>query len=463
MLKAINERFDRLIWKTPLAEMPRPQRALVQTFRLVDVLLRDLAEGDLSLRAMSLVYNTLLATVPLIALSFSVLKGFGVHNQVQPFLDRLLEPLGPRGAEISNSIIGFVDNVKAGVLGSVGLILLVWTVYSLLQKIEAGFNYVWHVRQPRSMVERFSNYLSVTLIGPVLVFSALGITASITSHAVVQSLMQIEPIGTIMLRLADFLPYLLVIGAFTFINLFIPNTRVRFTAALAGGVAAGVAWQSTGWLFARFVASSTRYTAIYSGFAGLFIFMFWLYLSWTILLLGAQLAFYWQNPQFVTRQRLRLATSGRQRERLALAAMYLIGYRHLAGETPWTHDALSRRLHVPGEALEMIMNRLERRGLVLATETPVGGYVPGRDLANLSLWDVVACMRRPDDAQDFPDRQLALPEAVTELAESLDGALCEALGGRSLRDLITQAESAELPVSIAQDEKSRPSVGAGSS
>ena len=280
------------VWAADLSRLPRWHAAGIGAIRICWAVLRDFAEGQISLRAMSLVYTTLLSMIPLLAISFSVLKGFGVHNQIEPFLLNFLAPLGDKGIEIGTRIIEFVENVKAGVLGSIGLGLLVYTVISLMQKIERAFNFIWHVPQQRPFAQRFSSYLSVIAIGPVLVFSSLGITASLTSTSVVVALTSIEPFGTLIRAAGTLLPYLLVVGAFTFIYLFMPNTRVRVSAALVGAAVAGLMWDTAGWAFASFVVNATKYTAIYSAFAALVIFMIWLYVSWLILLIGANIAFF---------------------------------------------------------------------------------------------------------------------------------------------------------------------------
>ena len=188
------------------------------------VVLRDLAFGQLTLRAMSLVYTTLLSIVPMLALSFSVLKAFGVHNQIEPALGRFLEPLGERGAEVTQQIIQFIANMNVGVLGSLGLALLLYTAISLIQKIEMSFNFIWHVPEPRRFGTRFSSYISVLLVGPLLVFSALGITAAVSSIGVVKGLLAIEPLGRLAAEIGKLLPYaaigmldvLLVVGVAVF-------------------------------------------------------------------------------------------------------------------------------------------------------------------------------------------------------------------------------------------------------
>src|SRR5690554_4428770 len=144
---------------------------------------------------MSLVYTTLLSIVPLLALSFSVLKAMGVHQRMEPLLYQFFEPMGPQGMEVAERILGFVDNMRVGVLGSVGLALLVYTVISLVQKIERSFNTIWRVPEMRSMAQRFSNYLSVIMVGPLLMVSAIGVTAAIFSSEIAQTLIAIEPFG----------------------------------------------------------------------------------------------------------------------------------------------------------------------------------------------------------------------------------------------------------------------------
>ena len=180
--------FYNFLWGEDLGTASPLRRRFVLALRTVYAVGRDLAEGQLTLRAMSLVYTTLLSLVPLLALSFSVLKGFGVQNQVRPTLLALLEPLGEKGVQITDQVIGFVNNIKVGVLGALGLGLLIYTVITLLQKIEQDFNYVWRVKNARPLAQRFSQYLSVLMIGPLLIFSALGVTAAFFGSSAVQEI-----------------------------------------------------------------------------------------------------------------------------------------------------------------------------------------------------------------------------------------------------------------------------------
>ncbi|MDH5246943.1 MAG: YihY/virulence factor BrkB family protein, partial [Betaproteobacteria bacterium] len=165
------KRIDRTIWAPRNALLPLWKARVLGAVRLVIALFRDLVAGNLTLRTMSLVYTTLLSMVPLLALSFSVLKAFGVHNQVEPMLQNLLAPLGEQGHELTSRLVGFIAQMNVGVLGSVGLALLLYTAVSLMQKIEESFNAIWHITHLRSLGDRVSRYLTVLLVGPILVFS----------------------------------------------------------------------------------------------------------------------------------------------------------------------------------------------------------------------------------------------------------------------------------------------------
>ncbi|HID49397.1 MAG TPA: YihY/virulence factor BrkB family protein, partial [Chromatiales bacterium] len=333
-LIAVHKKLFHLVWETPLESLPSWQQLLINIARVTHLIIRDLAEGQLTMRAMGLVYTTLLSMVPLLAVSFSVLKGFGVHNQVKPILLRLMEPLGEKGIEITNQIIGFVDNIKVGVLGSVGLALLFYTVISLLQKIERSFNYTWRVAEIRPLSQRFSDYLSVILIGPVLVFTAIGLMATVTGTTVFQALMEHPLLGWIYELVAYLLPYGIMTIAFSFIYVLFPNTRVKLSAAIVGGLVASILWQLSGWVFATFVVNSAKYTAIYSVFATLIIFLIWLYLNWLILLVGCSIAFYTQHGEYRNLRTRLVWLSNRVREKMGLYIMALVGRHHYRKQPP---------------------------------------------------------------------------------------------------------------------------------
>jgi len=423
--------------------------------RLVYLVGRDLAGGQLNLQAMSLVYTTLLSLVPLLALSFSVLKAFDVHNQIEPIMLNFMTPLGERGAEITANVIGFVDNIKVGVLGAVGLGLLIYTVISLVQKIERAFNYTWHVKNGRSLVERFRDYLSVIMIGPVLLFSALGATASLLSNSVVQALVELPVLAWVVESIGVFVPYLFVMAAFTFVYKFVPNTRVHLGSAAVGALVAGFLWQTVGWGFASFVVTSAKYAAIYSGFAILIIFMIWLYVAWLILLVGASIAFYHQHPEHLTLRSRDTALSNRLKERLALSAMYLITQSHFRGTSPWTLEGLAQHLAVPTDAVISIIDPLEARGLVIAAGEDPFIYVPAQAPERITLKTLLEAVRSGGEESDPSTQQLCREQAVTSIISRVDQAVDTALAGITLRELCVDAPPQVAPT-VRHDQKPAP-------
>lgn len=425
------------LWEVDLGSLNRVKSFAVQTLRLCNVAIREFTEGNLTLRAMSLVYTTLLSIVPVLAISFSMLKAFGVHNEVvQPFLIKFLAPLGPKGEEITTTIISFVENMKVGVLGSVGLILLIYTVVSVIQKVEKSFNAIWRIRKPRSLSRRFSDYISVIIIGPILIFSAIGLTATFMSNTIVQKIVSIEPFGTVFFYIAGKLPYFIVCGAFTFLYIFMPNTKVSFKSALVGGVLAGILWETAGWAFASFVVTSTKYAAVYSGFAILIMFMIWLYVSWLILLVGAQISFYHQYPLFLVTKKGAFRLSNRLRERLAFLVMYLIGYNYYHNKEHLTVDALVDRLALPIDMVQDVLTVLERNALIIETADDPPAYVPARDIETILLKELFNAVRMAErEARAVEERLVSIPE-VDGIIHVLDNAFDDALGEKNLRDIV---------------------------
>ena len=448
------------LWGVDLDALPFWRRKLIMAARVTYAAGRDLVGGQLTLQAMSLVYTTLLSLVPLLAVSFSVLKGFGVHNQVEPFLLSVLEPLGDRKLEVTSQIIGFVDNVRVGVLGGLGLGLLIYTVISLIQKIEQAFNYVWRVPSPRPLTERFSKYLSVIVIGPLLVFSALGMTASVASIAFFQRMRDIEAVGVVVETGTKLLPYGLIIAAFAFVYVFVPNTRVRLRSALVGALVAGILWQTIGWGFASFVVTSTNYTAIYSGFAILVVFMIWLYLAWIILLIGASIAFYHQHPEKLASLRRELQLSARLKEHLALVAGYLIGRGYVERGVLWSVEELADQAGVPVEAMDRVLGAMENRGLLTRTKDEPPKYVPARALETIPLKVLLDTVRTAEEQSSLAISDLCSQPAVHDLVNAMDEALDQALAGRTWQDLAYAREPVLRSVSPGR-EGAEISSGAG--
>jgi membrane protein len=427
------------IWGGRLGAMPAWKAGIVTLARLLLVLMRDLAYGQLTLRATGLVYTTLLALVPLLALSFTVLKAFGVYNQIDPILLKFLAPLGEKSADASKWFIKFIESLNVKVLGSIGLALLIYTVISLMQKIEKSVNFIWHVAQLRSFARRFSGYLSVLLVGPVLVFSAIGIGAAIMAAAPLQPFLAMEPVGTMVHAVGRAISVFFVIGVFVFAYYFAPNAEVRLTAALSGGIAAGLLWQGASWAFTEFARISTQYAAIYSSFAIFLLFLIWLYLNWLILLLGASIAFYIQHPEYLTPQPGEPALSNRMRERIALMLMYLVARTYQDGGPAHTLSSLAQRLDVPSHALQTVLAALEQDGLLARTAAEPPGYLPSRDIGSIALADLLRIVRAAGEKDYLGPESIPVPAEIESILVGTDSASEDQLLGLTLKNLLPPA------------------------
>ncbi len=428
--------LEKLVWGDHLERSGPLGRFAAVVLRYMYGLGRDIVFGQLTLRAMSLVYTTLLSVVPLIAFSFSVLKGLGKHKELEPLLYDFLAPLGPQGEQITQQVIALVDNVKGSVLGGVSLAFFIYTAISMVQKVEESFNYVWYVSKPRSFARRFSEYFFVLLIGPILMVTALGMLTSIRSNAVVQMILTNESLGRIFVVASQLTPYLLITGVFTFLYMYMPNTKVKFKAALVGGLAGGFLWASAGAFFATFVLYASRTQLIYSGFAVAITTLIWLYLSWLILLIGAQLAFYFQQPAFLRIGRREPRLSNSMRERLALNVMYLVGKAFRDPDATTSIGEISQQLSMPSIALTPVTNALESAALLITTENEE--LLPGREMARIPLNDILAVVRTQGETGSYRDP--AWTAEIDALGDEMDGALAGVSADKTLSDLLDGAE-----------------------
>jgi membrane protein len=437
----LRERAERLLFDRHDLVV-KPANWLLDLLRYPFALIRDLIAGELNLRAMGLVYTTLLSLVPLAAFAFAVLKGLGVHRDLEPLIYEFLKPIGERASELTAQFMAFVDHVRGDVLGSVGLAVLLWTVVSTIQKLEEAFNFAWHVERPRSIMRRVSEYLSLMVVGPVFIVVVFSMFSAISGRSMLW-LAKHEPLGSLARGLGFVGPYLFVTGVFTFFYAFIPNTRVRLRAAFIGGVAAGLLWAASGALFTRIVAASTNMVAIYAGFAIFLATLIWIYVSWLILLIGAQLSFYVQNPRYLRVGQGHVRLTSALRERLAFTVMLLIARKFVAGERPWQLRALSEDLQIPGSALATVTRSLERAGLLTLSEDEE--LIPARDLESIALTDVLNAVRDERQYETWLLWRARTEPVADEVANSVEAGMRERIAGLTLRELASQESHETLP------------------
>jgi membrane protein len=347
-------------------------------------------------------------------------------------LHEFFRPMGSAATQLTESVMQFVVNMRGELLGSIGLAFLVYTVITTIQKVEASFNFVWRVERPRSFGRRFTEYLSVMILGPILLAVAIGLLGFAEQSPIAQWLHDVAPLAGLLGILSQAVPYVIVTAVFTFMYSFIPNTRVELRASLIGGVTAGIIWALVGKVFTAVIVYSSQMVAVYTGFAIVLTTLIWVYLSWLILLIGAQLAFYVQFPQYLRHGQDTIELTGGDREQMALSIMYLIGRDYGAGANHWTAAALAAKLDVPSIALAPVLTLLERGGLIVATEK--ARFVPARDPGGILLADILDAVRKLQTGR-LPIEAHRVANTASIMRE-VEAATRERLGSRSLKDLI---------------------------
>jgi membrane protein len=418
----------------PHAEGNLPLARLLRVLRYPYAIIRDLMDSELTLRATSLVYITLLALIPLIALAFALLKAFGAQGELEPFLLEFFRPVGDTGPELVSRLMRFAEGVNVSLVGVFGLALLLWTLVGTVNRVEDSMNYVWRVQRARSIPRRVVEFVTLVTLGPLVVFAVVGFSkAAIDSVASVQDFSFGAQMAQVVIRFA---PYVIVTALFTAVYMMMPNTRVRFWPALVGGFAAGVFWVAIGKGFTGLVIHSSRLTLVYAGFAAVVAVFVWTYVGWLILLTGAQLAFYIQHPNYLRLGHALLRLSGNEQERLALDIMARVAEGHRAGVPPWTVEQLGRALALPGVTIGDMAEHLEKAGLLAQADDCK--LFPGREISGITLAEIITTARSRSSGHELHPR-LSTP-AVRQLQAQIERAWREACGTRTLADLIDPAQ-----------------------
>jgi membrane protein len=417
------------------SEGTTPGARTLRVLRYPYALLRDLSRGQINLYAMGLVYATLLSLVPLIAFAFAVLKAFGAHTELQPIILEFFKPMGAAAAaEFTQKVMDFANSVSTGLVGSLGLALLLWTLLGTIKKVEDGFNFLWRVEQARSFARRVTEYVALLIVGPIVVVSFIGLShnALETAQAGITRYM---PFFERLLAIGQKVsPYFMVAAIFTAVYKFVPNTRVKWKPALIGGLTSGILWAAVGNVFTALVVYSTRLTVVYAGFAIIVAALLWTYFGWLILLIGAQLSFYVQNRNYLRMGLTELRLSAVQREQLTLKVMFLIGRSYHDGKTRWSVDSLAHELAMPGIAVSRIVHALETSHLITLTDDE--RLLPARDLGQISIQEIVDIARN-EKAGQVGWRNLKIP-AVDAISKTMDDAWRKSCGEMTLRDLVEE-------------------------
>jgi membrane protein len=430
--------FDRLFFG-PRSAGPGLGSAVVRVLRYPYAVIRDLFGGEINLRAMGLVYTTLLSLIPLLAISFAILAAFGESRDLEPIVYEFFRPMGNSGAtEITSRVMHFVGRVSNRVVGTVGLAVLLWTLVGTIKKVEDSFNFVWRVEHARSFARRLTEYVSLLIIGPILMVGFLALSHAALRSIPLQDVVNLAPLARLRGVGINLAPYVMVTAFFVVLYMFIPNTRVRVWPALIGAATAGFLWATVGKVFTNMVVLSTRLTIVYAGFAFIVAALLWTYFGWLILLAGAQLSFYIQNPSYLRLGLRELRLSNVEIEQLALKLMYCIGRARLQGTENWNVRRLAAEFGLPGIAVTRIACALEAAGLLKVSHDDECTLARAAD--TIAVQDILSVVRNQKSG-DFVARKAPVP-AVDALNKRLESAWRAACANETLQDLIAQPAAA---------------------
>ncbi len=380
------------LWQQNLEELSRFKRSVVRTSQILVAILRDLTQEQLSLRAMSLVFTTVIGFFPLFALTFAVLKGLGVHNAMEPTLLTLLQPLGERANEVSQQVLTYVDNLQVQLIGVTSVGLLIYIVLDMMRKIESAFNYIWAVKKGRSLSSRVSEYLFAVIVSPLLLFLSISLTSYINTNFF-ESFLENLVFGSFIIEGGALLISILLMSlAFAFAYSFLPNTKVQFASAFVGGLVTTVIWKLMGSVFQGIFVAAAR-ESIYLAFASAIAILFFIYIGWLVALIGSSIAFYHQYPAKTRSGRTQLTLSIAQVEQLALAVALAIIRRFQQGQTPFNEDSLARSLNSNLTAIEQALEHLQKIGLITQTGDQPPCYLPTRSVEDCTLLEVWRALR----------------------------------------------------------------------
>jgi len=440
----IREGLFRRIWDLDTGGLPLLYRGTLRLIQISIIVVRDFLEDRCLLRASALTYATLLAIVPLFALMFSVLKGLGVQNTLEPIL---LEKIAVGSEEVISAIIRYINNTHVGSLGTAGLVGLVFTVIALLTNIERTFNHVWGVRETRPLLRRFADYSSVVIIGPLFIFAAISMTTTLQSLEVVHKLLGVTYIGDLLLVLFKVLPFFVMWAAFVALYVFMPNIKVSFRAALVGGIFGGTLWQIAQWVYIDFQIGVARYNAIYGTMAALPIFMVWIYLSWMIVLLGLEVTYVWQNIRSIRLEIRGSTLNFASREIVALAILRETASQFMWGGTPSDQLSLSERLRLSPRVTRKIIDELVCLNF-LSEVHGVGenglAYQPAHPTEKTLIYDVIESLRMDGTEYTCPGGELHC-DVLTGIELRIREASRAALDGMTLEEMVIQASKGETP------------------
>jgi len=408
-------------WSIRRSQLPPGKSISLKLLRVLLLSVRGFDEDKCQLRASALTFYSLVSIVPVAAMVFGIAKGFGFEKVLETQLrDKLAgqEEILAKVIQFSHSLL---SNTKGGLIAGVGLVVLLWAVIKVLGQIEYSFNDIWKVREKRTIGRMFSDYLALMLVCPVVIILSSGVTVFITTQVnlIVEKFTILGNFSAFIFSLLKLSPYFLMWILFTFLYIFMPNTKVRFTSGLFAGIIIGTVFQIVQWVYITFQVGVVKYNAIYGSFAALPLFLAWLQLSWLIVLYGAEISFAYQNTDDYEFEAEILQASHRLRILLSLQMTIHLIKNFIHGEKPMTDIALSDTSGIPIRFIKEILAQLVQSDIVSVVKLAgkeESAYQPAVDANVLTIRYVIdAIEKRGINSTPFTDH----PE-FSALSGSLD-------------------------------------------
>jgi membrane protein len=381
--------FHKWIWKVRARDYNGPVRYLIMLYKIIVLSIVGFIREKVSIRASALTLYTLLSIVPVMALLFGISKGFGLENKLEIWLFEQF----PEQKELLGQAVVFarrmLDDTRGGLVAGAGVAFLLYTVISVIGNIELAFNHIWSIAKSRSFIRKISDYLSLMLIGPFLALAASGLNVYVAT--LVHKAAQAVPFAHVFGRLAGvFLglgPIFLLWLLFSFLYIFLPNTKVRLVSGLFGGAIAALAYVITQTLYIKLQVGVSNANAIYGSFAALPLFLIWVQLSWNIVLFGAKWTDSHQNFESHENEEGQPTPSFRAVKRLSLGVSQFIVKRFVNNEAPLEASQIAAQLRVPARIMNDILNRLVAARILVEVEARGDDdttYQPARDPRQLT-------------------------------------------------------------------------------
>jgi len=385
---AVERHFRQNIWAKDAEAAGGARKGVFAVSRLVYMVSTGFLADHCIIRASALTFITILSIVPLLAVAFSISKGFGLQNA--NFFRDFLMGISAGRPEVVDKILQYIANTNVKTLGWIGVGTLLVTVFTTVGNVERAFNSIWGVKKGRTSWRKFTDFFSVIVICPIIVLVAASFTVAVQKLDLVHAFVSDPGYDGLEKFLFKFISLVLVWIGFTFVYAFVPNTKVKLQSAVAGGIVAGSMWQAAQWFYIHWQIGFTKYNAIYGSFAQLPLFLVWLYISWIIVLLGAEVSFAVQHLNAFVRRGLSADLSPQSRQKVAVAALKHLAARFSAGLSPLTVVDLARALHLPPDVVLDALSALADAGMTVPLgDEDARGYGLAVAAENIRMSEVV--------------------------------------------------------------------------